>query len=105
MRGKKLRVERTSRSHLWTVSFEVNGHRYEAIEQNPEKPSQWGKLARIGHQVVQFKDSENKHVRRGRGGWEGHRVRQEETQQNTLRAPGTSKRQVPACVRFELGAG
>ena len=25
-------------------------------EQNPEKPNQWGKLARAGHQVVQFRD-------------------------------------------------
>lgn len=27
----------------------------EEIEQNPEKPSRWGQLAREGHQVVQFK--------------------------------------------------
>jgi hypothetical protein len=27
-----------------------------AIEQNPEKPSRWGKLAREGHRVVQFRD-------------------------------------------------
>ncbi len=56
--GKKLHVGTTSRSHLRTVSFEINGHKYEAIEQNPEKPSQWGQLARIGHEVVQFKDAE-----------------------------------------------
>jgi hypothetical protein len=29
---------------------------YQAIEQNPEKPSRWGKLARDGHRVVQFRD-------------------------------------------------
>jgi hypothetical protein len=36
----------------------MNGREYEAIEQNPEKPSRWGQLARDGHQVVQFKDNE-----------------------------------------------
>jgi len=29
---------------------------FEAIEQNREKPSRWGKLAREKHQVVQFRD-------------------------------------------------
>ncbi len=56
--GKKLVVWHTSRNHLKAVSFEIDCHKYEAIEQNPEKPSQWGQLARIGHQVVQFKDCE-----------------------------------------------
>jgi hypothetical protein len=28
-----------------------------AIEQNAERPSRWGQLAREGHQVVQVKDS------------------------------------------------
>jgi hypothetical protein len=36
----------------------VNGRVLEAIEQNPEKASRWGKLAREGHQVVQFRDVE-----------------------------------------------
>jgi hypothetical protein len=31
---------------------------YQAIQQNPEKPSRWGKLAREGHRVVQFRDLE-----------------------------------------------
>lgn len=34
----------------------MGGREYQAIEQNPEKQSQWGKLAREGHQVVQFRD-------------------------------------------------
>ena len=41
---------------LKTVAFDMDGRKYEAIEQNPHKPSQWGKLASSGHQVVQFKD-------------------------------------------------
>ena len=57
--GKRLRVRRTSSSRLRCVSFEAGGHRYEAIEQNAEKPSRWGQLAREGHQVVQFKDAES----------------------------------------------
>ena len=35
----------------------MDGREYLAIEQNAEKPSRWGQLAREGHQVVQFKDA------------------------------------------------
>jgi hypothetical protein len=55
---KVLPVRRTSSQRLKAVAFEMNGRKYEAIEQNPEKPSRWGQLAREGHQVVQFKDAE-----------------------------------------------
>jgi len=34
----------------------MGGKEYQAIEQNPEKPSRWGKLAREGHRVVQVRD-------------------------------------------------
>jgi hypothetical protein len=54
--GKRLPVRRTCKQGLRTVSFAMEGRQYAAIEQNPEKPSQWGELARSGHQVVQFKD-------------------------------------------------
>lgn len=54
--GKRIPVRRTSANRLRTVAFEVDGQKYQAIEQNPEKPSRWGQLARKGHQVVQFKD-------------------------------------------------
>jgi hypothetical protein len=40
------------------VQFPLNGRVFEAIEQNPEKPSRWGKLAREKHRVVQFRDVE-----------------------------------------------
>jgi hypothetical protein len=61
--GISIPVRRTSRQHLKTAAFSVGGHKYEAIEQNPEKPSRWGQLARSGHKVVQFKDAErNKFV-------------------------------------------
>ena len=56
--GQQLRVRCTSASRLRCVAFELDGRRYEAIEQNPDKPSRWGQLARDGHQVVQFKDTE-----------------------------------------------
>jgi serine/threonine-protein kinase len=45
---------------LHIVKFEVGGHPYEAIEQNPQKRSRWAKLAREGHRVVQFRDIETK---------------------------------------------
>ncbi len=57
LNGEKLPVRRTSAHRLRTVEFESDGRTYEAIEQNAEKPSRWGQLARDGHQVVQFKDA------------------------------------------------
>lgn len=56
--GKRLRVRRTSSSRLRVVNFSMSGREYEAIEQNPGKPSRWGQLARDAHRVVQFKDAE-----------------------------------------------
>jgi len=57
--GQSFPVRRTSSQRLRTVTFTKDGHQYAAIEQNPEKPSRWGQLARDGHQVVQFKDVES----------------------------------------------
>ncbi len=54
--GRIFPVQRTSFQRLKTVKFEMNGREYQAIEQNADKPSQWGQLARAGHQVVQFRD-------------------------------------------------
>ncbi len=56
VQGNSLPVRHTSTQHLKMVSFTIDGREYTAIEQNPEKPSEWGQLARQGHQVVQFKD-------------------------------------------------
>lgn len=55
---QKLRVKRVGSGRLRMVQFQWNGRAFEAIEQNPEKPSRWGKLAREKHQVVQFRDVE-----------------------------------------------
>jgi hypothetical protein len=57
--GAKLRVKRTGSGRLRTVRFTMNGQEYQAIEQNPEKPSRWGQLARAGRKVVQFKEVAN----------------------------------------------
>lgn len=54
---KSVPVGRTSYQRLRSVTFEMNGQEYQAIEQNADKPSQWGKLAREGHRVVQFRDA------------------------------------------------
>jgi hypothetical protein len=63
LEGKRLPVKRTSTNRFRTVAFEIGGRKYQAIEQNPDKPSRWGQLAGNGHQVVQFKDVEtNKFV-------------------------------------------
>jgi hypothetical protein len=56
IQGKTVPVTRTSYQRLKTMRFEMGGRPYQAIEQNPDKPSRWGKLAREGHHVVQFRD-------------------------------------------------
>jgi hypothetical protein len=56
-------VKRSSGNRLRMVSFELDGRKYDAIEQNREKPSRWGQLARKGHRVVQFRDvATNKYI-------------------------------------------
>jgi len=63
LEGQMVRVGKTSRQRLRMARFLMKGREYEAIEQNPEKPSRWGKLAASGHQVVQFRDTmTNKYV-------------------------------------------
>jgi hypothetical protein len=56
--GQKIRVRRVGSGRLRMVQFKMNGRVFEAIEQNREKPSRWGQLAREKHQVVQFRDVE-----------------------------------------------
>lgn len=53
---QKIPIKRVGRGRLRMVQFRANGRVFEAIEQNPEKPSRWGKLARDKHAVVQFRD-------------------------------------------------
>jgi hypothetical protein len=63
VQGRALPVEKIGARRLRMVKFAMNGGYYEAIEQNASKPSTWGKLARQGHQVVQFRDIDrNKYV-------------------------------------------
>jgi hypothetical protein len=66
MSGKEVAVEgraspvtRTGTNRFRTARFVMDGKEYQAIEQNPEKPSRWGKLAREGRRVVQFRDMES----------------------------------------------
>ncbi len=56
--GQTIRVRRVGSGRLRMVQFKMNGRVFEAIEQNREKPSRWGQLAREKHQVVQFRDVE-----------------------------------------------
>ncbi|HXM64390.1 MAG TPA: hypothetical protein VN950_26255 [Terriglobales bacterium] len=53
---QRLRVKRVGSGRLRMVPFRLGGRMFEAIEQNPMKPSRWGQLAREKHQVVQFRD-------------------------------------------------
>ena len=60
---QRIKVRRVGSGRLRMVQFRMNGRVLDAIEQNREKPSRWGKLAREKHQVVQFRDVEtNKYV-------------------------------------------
>ncbi len=54
--GKSFPVMQTGVNKFRTVRFEMGGKGYQAIEQNQEKPSRWGQLARAGHRVVQFRE-------------------------------------------------
>jgi hypothetical protein len=54
--GQTVMVKPVGSARLRSVRFQMNGRDLQAIEQNPDKPSRWGKLARDGHQVVQFRD-------------------------------------------------
>ena len=54
--GKHVKAQRTSYQRLKTLKFTMNGREFQAIEQNAEKPSRWGQLAREGHKVVQFRE-------------------------------------------------
>jgi len=58
LEDQKLRVKHVGNGRLRMVQFKLNGRIFEAIEQNREKPSRWGQLAREKHQVVQFRDVE-----------------------------------------------
>lgn len=58
LQDQKIAVRRVGSGRLRMVQFELNGRVMEAIEQNREKPSRWGQLAREQHQVVQFRDVE-----------------------------------------------
>jgi len=58
LEDQRIPVRRVGRGRLRMVQFKMNGRVLEAIEQNREKPSRWGKLAREKHQVVQFRDVE-----------------------------------------------
>lgn len=61
--GRTTRVTRTGAQRLRTTRFLMESKEYQAIQQNPEKPSHWGKLAHNGHKVVQFRDlSSQKYV-------------------------------------------
>jgi hypothetical protein len=54
--GRASRVTRTGSRRFRTVKFVIGGNEYQMIEQNPEKPSRWGELAREGHRVAQVRD-------------------------------------------------
>lgn len=52
--GKNFRVQKTRRSKLREVGFEIDGEKLRGLEQNPDTSSNWAKLAREGKKVMQF---------------------------------------------------
>lgn len=53
--GRASSVGRTRSLGLRTVTFQIGEFAFEGIEQNPEKPSRWGQLARDGKRIMQFR--------------------------------------------------
>ena len=51
------RVTTTSKQGLRKVEFTAGDARLVGIEQNPNTASRWARLAREGHQVMQFRDA------------------------------------------------
>ncbi len=51
-------VKRTPSKRLRRVEFFADGNTIVGIEQNPQTASQWAKLAREGHQVMQFREGD-----------------------------------------------
>lgn len=51
-------VTRTSKQGLKKVEFNAGDLRLVGIEQNPNTASRWARLAREGHQVMQFRDAQ-----------------------------------------------
>jgi hypothetical protein len=47
-------VQRTAKSKLAQVDFDVAGQRIRGLEQNPATSSRWAELARKGAKVMQF---------------------------------------------------
>jgi len=54
--------QKYSKSGLKHFEINVNGILYKLIEQNPNKSSKWGMLARTGHEVVQVITQNNKYM-------------------------------------------
>lgn len=52
--GEKYSVTKSSRRRLREVSFVFGGRELKGLEQNPDTPSRWAKLARGGSKVMQF---------------------------------------------------
>lgn len=52
--GKSFPVTSTPKQRLRTVYFQYGSLSIMGIEQNPEKPSRWGTLARSGARIMQF---------------------------------------------------
>ena len=69
--GERLPIRRIGHQRLKSVTFRINGREYMAIEQNAEKHSRWGQLAKEAHAVVQFKDMKRNMLR---SPWTGERV-------------------------------
>ena len=56
LEGKSYKVSKSSSRGLRMAKVEINGREVQAIEQNRQKLSRWGKLAKEGRKVVQFRD-------------------------------------------------
>lgn len=52
--GTRYPVRRTPKRGLRQVDFVFDGNEFRGLEQNPDRKSEWAKLARSGKKVMQF---------------------------------------------------
>jgi hypothetical protein len=72
--GRTSQVTRTGSQRLRTVRFLMGGTEYQAIEQNPEKPTRWGTTGERGASSGTDTGSYDAEVCGGCSGWESNGV-------------------------------
>jgi fructose-1,6-bisphosphatase/inositol monophosphatase family enzyme len=54
LNGQQFPVRFTRKEHLRKVDFNTHSQEFRGVEQNPEATSQWARLAREAHRIIEF---------------------------------------------------